>query len=170
MGFTLVRESPHLIYRHRNGKQFATGSTPGDFRHRQNALSDAAIVAGLSNQGREARIGERKRRRRTSAPAAVDPRGSGPAIPISYRPETPRAIGARLVEVDGEYERRSVPVAITNMRPYTPRPRPLPKVPAAHRRAVDSLPKGMRDRVLKLAGGDYSRIKILADNRVEIAS
>lgn len=172
MGFTLIRESPHLIYRHINGKQFTTGATPGDFRHRQNALSDAAIVAGLSNQGREAREGERRRKKRSLAPAAVDPRGRGPAIAF-IRPEPVRVNVERLVAVtveDGEVSRRTVPVQIRNIADYEPKPKPLPKVPVAHRRAVDSLPRGMRERVLKLAAGDYTRIKILADNRVEVAS
>lgn len=167
MGFTLIRESPHLIYRHENGKQFVTGQTPSDYKHRLNALSDAAIVAGLSKRGQEARIGERKRRRRTQAPAAVDPRGAGPYMPP--RPTEAPSVAAPLV-VEAETWRRNVPVKIENLSGRQPKPKPLPRVPAAHKRAVDNLPRGMRDRVLKLAGGDYTKIKILADNRVEVAT
>lgn len=174
MGYTLIRETPHLIYRHKNGGQFVTGATPGDFRHRQNALSDAAIVAGLSNQGREAREGERRRKKRGLAPAAVDPRGRGPEIRMTPPPLAPsqRVSVERMVAVtveEGEVERRTVPVEIRNLSNRPPKPKPLPKVPVAHKRAVDALPRGMRERVLKLAAGDYTRIKILADNRVEVS-
>lgn len=175
MGFTLVRESPHLIYRHNNGAQLAMAKTPSEWRSIKNTLAQAAVLAGVSKQGQEAREGERRRKKRGVAPAAVDPRANdAPALSFSrYAPEAPsqRVSVERMIAVtveDGEVERRTVPVQIRNLSNRPPVPKPLPRVPAAHKRAVDALPRGMRERVLKLAKGDYTRIKILADNRVEV--
>lgn len=165
LGFEQIRGGggSHLIYRHSNGSQLTTPSTPSDYRSTANTLAQAARLAGVSNQGREAVQGQRRKKRRATPPAAIDPRGRGPEIPLQ---STERNKAQSVSVPNGEVERRTVPVVIANMNPY--RPRPVPRAPIAHIRAVDALPRGMRDRVLKLAAGDYTRIKILADNRVEI--
>lgn len=169
MGYELLREGgSHLIYRHANGARLTAPATPSDYRAVANTLAQAAILAGVSKQGREAVEGNRRRKKRALPPAAINPATTGPVIPSPARAAAPRPAAATRIE-DGEIERRSVPVVIANMHPQRRR-RPEKRVPVAHIRAVDALPKGMRDRVLKLAGGDYSRIKILADNRVEITS
>lgn len=172
LGFRLARQDGgHLVYRHtQNSNQLYVAKTPSDYRAAANTLAEARRLAGVSKQGQEARAGERRKRRRGQPPAAIDPRAAGPAIPMVAKPAQvplPRPV-AEVVEPEAPSV-RNVPVAIKNLRDYEPKPKPLPKVPIAHIRAVDNLPKGMRDRVLKLAKGDYSKIKILADNRVEVS-
>lgn len=172
MGFLLVRQDGgHLVYRHPNGGQLVAAASPSDYRAYANTLAEARRLAGVSKQGQEARAGERRKRRRGQPPAAIDPRAAGPAIPMVAKPAQvplPRPV-ADAVEEPEAPSVRNVPVVIKNLGDYEPKPKPLPKVPVAHIRAVDALPKGMRDRVLKLAKGDYSKIKILADNRVEVS-
>lgn len=171
LGYELLRyDGPHPVYRHTvKGARLTVAVSPSDWRSTANLLATAARLAGVSNQGREAREGERRQRKPKAAPAAVDPRAAGPEIPS--RPEPAPTNGAGPVVVEQIVEpARNVPVTIANISGRDPKPKPLPNVSAAHIRAVDNLPKGMRDRVLKLAKGDYSKIKILADNRVEVSS
>lgn len=168
LGYELLRDTgPHRIYQNANGARVVVAKTSSDWRATANTIADARRLAGLGNQGKEARVGVRRKRRRGQPPAAVDPRAAGPAIPDRPRevePQLPRPV----VGVVEQEQRRNVPVQIRNIADHEPKPKVLPQAPIAHIRAVDALPKGMRDRVLKLAKGDYTKIKILADNRVEV--